>query len=151
LKRLPTESIDSYYDRFQEILDDLADADEAISTKAAIRQFIFTLGPEFDTIQNNFRINNLPQEWRTQNWPDLLALCRDYYNSVKPQVSNRKSNLSLNDQPGEREAHQKKVRTWFLNPTKYSREIENMQLCHPRKCIYHLAKSHPTECCEKGV
>jgi hypothetical protein len=38
----------------------LEDADEPIATKAAIRQFIFTLGPEFESIQNNFPIDNLP-------------------------------------------------------------------------------------------
>jgi hypothetical protein len=36
-KHQATESNDSYYDRFQELLDDLADADEPISTRAAIR------------------------------------------------------------------------------------------------------------------
>jgi len=76
-KHLPTESIDSYYDRFQELLEDLADADEPISPKAAIHQFIFMLGNEFETIQNNFRINNLPAKWNTQDWPTLLTLCRD--------------------------------------------------------------------------
>jgi len=75
MKRLPTESIDSYYDRVQELLEDLADAEEPIATKAAIRQFIFTLGPEFENIQHNFRINNLPLKWQTQNWPQLLSLC----------------------------------------------------------------------------
>jgi len=73
-KRLPSESLDSYYDRFQELLEDLADAEDPISTKAAMRQFIFTLGSDFDTIQNNFRINNLPQAWQTQDWPSLLTL-----------------------------------------------------------------------------
>jgi len=73
MKRLPNETIDSYYDRFQELLEDLADADEPIVTKAAICQFLLTLGPEFDSIQNNYRINNLPSEWQTQSWPHLLA------------------------------------------------------------------------------
>jgi hypothetical protein len=36
MKCLPTESIDSYYDRFQEILEDLEDADEPNATKAAM-------------------------------------------------------------------------------------------------------------------
>jgi len=49
------------------------------------------------------------------------------------------------DQTTEHETHQKKVKTWFLNPEKYCKEIEACQLCHPGKCIYHLAKSHPTE------
>jgi len=84
-KRLPMESLDSYYDHYQELLDDLADADEPIAPKAAIHQFIFTLGPEFETVQNNFRINNLPEDWKTLDWPTQLTLCHDYYNSVKPQ------------------------------------------------------------------
>ena len=46
-KRLPNETIDQYYDRFHELPDDLQDAEEQISTKSAIHQFIFTLGPEF--------------------------------------------------------------------------------------------------------
>jgi len=51
------------------------------------------------------------------------------------------------DQTTEHETHQKKVKTWFLNPEKYCKEIEACQLHHPGKCIYHLAKSHPTEKC----
>jgi hypothetical protein len=66
-------------------LDELNKADEPISTKSAIRHFIFTLGPEFETILNNFRIGNLPNEWKTQDWPSLLVLCRDYFHSIKPQ------------------------------------------------------------------
>jgi hypothetical protein len=27
----------------------------------------------------------LPSHWYTQDWPALLVLCRDYFNSVKPQ------------------------------------------------------------------
>ncbi len=147
-KRAPNESIDSYYDRFQELLDDLADADEPIAPKAAIRQFIFTLGPEFDTIQNNFRINNLPVDWQTQDWPTLLGLCRDYYNSVKPQLSSgRRQPNPTGTQPFDRDAHQKKVRDWFLNPAKFSKEIESAQQQHPGKCIYHLSKTHSTEKC----
>jgi len=122
LKRLPGESIDAYYDRFQEILEDLEEAEEPIATKAAIRQFIFTLGPEFENIQNNFRINNLPAEWNTQHWPTLLSLCRDNYNSVKFHQSNRRTPVS-SDQNAERENHQKKVREWFMNPNKFCREI----------------------------
>jgi len=51
MKRSPTESLDAYYNRFQELLDDLVEADEPISTKSAIRHFLFTLGPEFESIQ----------------------------------------------------------------------------------------------------
>jgi hypothetical protein len=79
---LLSESIDSYYNRFHELLEDLSDADEPIALKSEIHQFVFTLGPEFETIQNNFCIGNLPSAWNTLDWPTLL--CRDYYNSVKP-------------------------------------------------------------------
>jgi hypothetical protein len=116
LKRAPNESVDAYYNRFQELLDDLAEADEPISTKSAIRHFLFTLGPEFESIQNNFRINNLPDAWKTQHWPSFLVLCRDYYNSVKPKGVERKSSP---ESTFDKEAHQKKIREWFLNPTKF--------------------------------
>jgi hypothetical protein len=147
MKRQPNESIDAYYDRFQELLEDLEDAEEPIATKAAIRQFIFTLGPEFQSIQNNFRINNLPSEWKTNNWPDLLTLCRDYYNSVTSHLPNRRLVQNQHDQNFDREEHQKKVKMWFMNPGKYCQEIENCQNRYPGRCIYHLAKSHPTEKC----
>jgi lysophospholipase L1-like esterase len=62
LKRFPNETVDNYYNHFQELLDDLLEANEPISTKSAIRQFIFILAPKFETIQNNFRIGNLPPE-----------------------------------------------------------------------------------------
>jgi hypothetical protein len=83
-KRLSNESIDSYYNRFHELLQELLDGEEIISTKSAIRHFLFTLGPEFETIQNNFHIGNLPTDWNTTDWPTILILCRDYYNLVKP-------------------------------------------------------------------
>jgi hypothetical protein len=137
--------VDAYYNRFQEILDDLAEADEPISTKTALRQFLFTSCPEFEPIQNNFRINNLPQEWKTQEWPKFLTLCRDYYNSVKPTASDK---ISFSGEATfDKEAHQKKIRDWFMNPSKFCKHIENEQCCHPSKCIYHLSKTHPTEKC----
>jgi hypothetical protein len=109
LKHHPTESVDAYYNRFHEILDDLPDSDEPISTKSAIHQFLFTLGSEFEPIQHNYRPNNLPKDWKTQDWPKFLALCRDYYNSVKPSFSsNRKQHLL--DTNFDKEAHQKKIR-----------------------------------------
>jgi hypothetical protein len=40
-----------------------------------------------------------------------------------------------------------KVKMWFLNPTKYFKEIEMEQNHHPGKCIYHLSKSYLTEDC----
>jgi len=101
MKRLPTESIDLYYDCFHQLLDDLADANEPISTKSAIRQFIFTLDSEFESIQNIYRVKVLPSEWYTDDWPTILALCRDYYNSVKPK------GLLQKDTPNEPKASEK--------------------------------------------
>jgi hypothetical protein len=145
MKRSPSETVDAYYNRFQELLDDLAEADEPISNKSALHQFLFTLGPEFEPIQHNYRINNLPDEWKTQDWSKFLVLCRDFYNSVKPNFSDKKSHLP--DASFDKEAHQKKIRSWFLNPTKYCQLIEAEQSRHPSKCIYHLSKTHQTENC----
>jgi esterase/lipase superfamily enzyme len=71
--------VDCYYNRLQDLLDELSDAYEVISTKSPMHHFIFTLGSEFDTIQNNYRLGNLLTAWQTQDWPSLLILCRDYY------------------------------------------------------------------------
>jgi len=146
-KRQSSESIDSYYNRFQELLEDLSDADEPVSTKAAIRHFLFTLGTEFETVQNNFRINNLPIEWKTNYWPTLLSLCRDYYNSVKPIQTSKRSQLNPKDPTFDCEAHQKKVKEWFLQPTKFAREIEAAQKSFSGQCLYHLSKAHQTPNC----
>jgi len=143
-KRFPSESIDEYYNRFHDLLDDLAEADEPISVKSAIRHFIFTLGADFETLQNNFRLDNLPPKWTTQDWPTILVLCRDYYNSVKPQGL---SKHGLSTPTFDREAHQQKIKLWFANPGKFSKELENEQKKYPGKCVYHLSKSHPTEKC----
>jgi len=50
-----------------------------------MHHFIFTLGSEFEPIQNNYRIGCLPLEWQTTHWPSLLVLCRDFYNSANPK------------------------------------------------------------------
>jgi hypothetical protein len=81
-KHLPNESIDTYYNRFQELLEDLRDADDPISTKSAMHHLIFTLSSEFEPIQHNYCIGNLPAAWQTASWPALLILCRDFLNSV---------------------------------------------------------------------
>jgi hypothetical protein len=141
------ESIDSYYNRFQELLEDLNDADEPIAIKTAICQFIFTLGPEFETIQNNICLGSLPIAWTTQDWPTLLTLCQDYYNSVKTHLTTRRNVPSSGDSNFDREALQKKVREWFMQPMKYCHEIEAEQHRVPGKCIYHLSKTHPTCSC----
>ncbi len=133
LKRHPHETVDNYYNRFHEFLDDLLEAEEPISTKSAIRHFIFTLGPEFEQIQNNYRIGNLPQDWNTQDWPTLLVLCRNYSHSVNPQgFSKRDSNTKHNNPTsnGDRAHHHKKIRSWFLNPEKYKNELIAEQKKH---------------------
>jgi len=145
-KRCSNETIDQYFHRFHELLEDLLEADEAISTKSAIRQFIFTLGSEFEQIQNNYRINNLPSEWSTQDWPTILVLCRNYFNSVRP------NGVTSKDSSGDvanidRAAQQKKVRDWFLNPLKFCREIEKEQSKFPNMCIFHLTDTHSTDTC----
>ncbi len=84
-KRLPSESVDNYYNRFQELLEELSEAEDPISTKSAIRQFIFTLGTEFEPLQHNYRLGSISFEWQTQDWPTLLVLCQDFYNSVNPK------------------------------------------------------------------
>jgi predicted nucleic acid-binding protein len=94
MKRAPHETIDAYYNRLHELLDDLTDAYEPIATKSAIRHFIFTFGSDFDAVQNNFRLGNLPTEWTVQDWPSILVLCRDYYNSIHPQGIPKKDNTS---------------------------------------------------------
>jgi len=148
IKRSPNETVDSYYNRFHDLLDDLSQAEDRISTKSAMHQFIFTLGSEFHAIQTNYRIGNLPQEWNTTDWPTLLVLCRDYYNSVNPKgIHSGDQGSATTDSHASRMAQQKKVREWFLNPVKFREEIEREQKCHPDKCIYHLTKSHPTATC----
>jgi hypothetical protein len=67
--------IDTYYNHFHELLNELRKAEEPISTKSAMPHFISMLGSEFDMIQNSFCLGNLPAEWHTQDWPTILVLC----------------------------------------------------------------------------
>jgi len=145
MKRMPNESVDHYYNRFQLLLDDLEEAGEPIPVRSAIRQFIFTLGSDFAPIQSNYRIGLLPEDWKTTDWPTLLVLCRDYANSVRP--NGIKHDSSNDNSSIDRSAHHKKVKQWFLNPAKYRVELETEQAKHPGKCLYHLTKSHPTNEC----
>jgi hypothetical protein len=107
--------------------------------------FIFNLGSEFDTIQNNFHIRNLPPHWNTQDWPTLLILCRDYFDSVKPQGVFKRE--QPNDTNFDRASQHKKVKEWFMNPSKFRCKIEAEQHKHLGKCIFHLTKSHSTDEC----
>jgi hypothetical protein len=146
MKRLPTETINEYYNRFQELLDELSEADETISTKSAMRHFLFTLGTEFEPIQHSYRIGSLPSTWHTQDWPTLLMLCRDYFHSVCPQGITKPTPSPEQNQ--DRMAQRKKVKEWLMNPEKFAKELEAEQCKHPGKCIYHLSKTHPTIQCD---
>lgn len=121
----PSKTVDAYYNRFHELLDDLIEGEEPISDRSAICHLIFTLGPEFETIQNNYRTGNLPEEWKTHDWAKLLILCRDYSNYIHPQGLSKKnvSPDSSFSSHTECMAHHKKIKMWFLNPVKYCVEI----------------------------
>jgi hypothetical protein len=80
------------------------------------------------------------------HWPTLRVLCRDFYNSVHPSGNLPKDN-SQDGSADRITQHRKKVKQWFLNPTRYSKEIDAEQAKHPGPCIYHLSSSHPTETC----
>ena len=84
LGRSNSETVDNYYNRFHELLDEINDFRETVPKQDAIRHFLFTLGSDFESIQNSYRIDNLPSGWKTDDWPTLLILCRDYYNSLHP-------------------------------------------------------------------
>jgi hypothetical protein len=127
------------------LLYDISSGPDQISTPSAIRHFIFTLGSEFEPIQNNFRIDILPEKWKNADWPTLLILCRDYFHSVKPQGVSK--SLPLTEGFVDHTAHRKKVKHWFMNPLKFCKEIEAEQCKYSNKCIYHLSKTHPTETC----
>ena len=120
--------------------------------KNAIRHFIFTLGSEFESIQNNYRIDNLPSKWNTEDWPTILILCRNYYNSIRPQgISDSNPRNNFVQHNVDRMNHQKKVKEWFLHPAKYCKEIAAEQKRYPNKCIYqciyHLSDTHGTNDC----
>jgi hypothetical protein len=108
-------SVDSYYNCFQELLEDPNEADDKISTSSAMRQLIFTLGNDFKPIQNLYRIDNLPPAWKTTSWPFLLVLCHDFYNSINPKGNTSRDSTNISDY-NTRMAQQK--------PAKFCKEIE---------------------------
>jgi len=83
LKRANSEMVDNYYNRFHELLDEINDFRKTVSKQDAIRHFIFTLGSDFESIQNSYRIDNLPKEWRTDDWPTLLIMCQDFHTIIR--------------------------------------------------------------------
>jgi hypothetical protein len=146
MKRKPSEPVDTYFNRFHELLEDLSEADDKISTRSAMCHFNFTLGVEFEPIQNLYQIGSLPSEWQTTHWRTLLVLCRDYYNSIHPSgIISREASQDINSDHTIQ--HRKKVKQWFLNPVKFCKEIMAEQKKHHSMCIYHLFSSHPTESC----
>jgi len=145
-KRMANESVNTYYNHFKELFDEIQDADGNIPVKNAVRHLIFMLGSEFEPIQYNYRIDNLPSKWQTEDWPTNLVLCHNFYHSVKPQgIQPSKNNFSAHNV--DRLTHQKKVKEWFLHPTIYCKEIASEQRKYPNKCIYHLSDSHCTDDC----
>jgi len=148
MKHMPNESVDACYNRFKELFDEIQDAEGNFLVKNAIRHFIFTLGSEFEPIQNNLQIDNLPAKWQTMDWPTILVLCRNFYNSVKPQgVLSQPSKNNFVMHNVDHLTHQKKVKEWFLLPDKYCKEIAYEQRKYPNKCIYHLSETHCTADC----
>jgi hypothetical protein len=150
-KCLPSESIDNYYNRFQELLEELNEDVEIIPIQSEIHQFIFTLGTEFEPLQMNFRLGTLASEWQTEDWPTLLVLCRNFYNSVNPRgptTTAKRDRDPFLEFGLDRSSHHKKVRNWFMNPTKNKTEIASEQQKYPGRCIYHLTKSHGTADCQ---
>jgi hypothetical protein len=78
------------------------------------------------------------------------TLCRDFYNSVNPKGPSKRGRESDSDNrmsEAYRNAHHKKIKTWFLNPSRYKSELEAEQKKHHGKCIYHLSRSHTMENC----
>jgi len=130
------------------LYDEIQDAEGNIPTKNAIRHFIFTLGSEFESIQNNYRIDNLPSKWQTEDWPTILILCHNYNNSVRPQgVLGQTPRNNFVQHNVDCMSHQKKVKEWFLYPAKYCKEIAVEQKKYPNKCNYHLSDTHGTNDC----
>jgi len=148
--RSPSESVDDYFNRFQELLDEINEEVETIPIKNAIRQFLFTLGPEFEPVQMNYRLGTLASDWKTEDWPMLLVLCRDFYNSVNPKGPNVKRERERDpfvEFQVDRASHHKKIRNWLMNPSRYKSELEAEQRKYSGRCIYHLTTNHATQNC----
>jgi len=150
-KRSSSESVDEYYNRFQALLDKNNEEIETITTKNAVCQFIFALGGEFEPLQNSFRLGTILDEWKTQDWPSLLVLCWDFYNSVNPKGPTVKRDHDCDPfsefQLDRASDHKKKMCLWFSNPNKYKNDIDSEQKRYPGRCLYHLTKTHSSDDC----
>jgi hypothetical protein len=147
--------VDHYYNRFHELLDEINDSRETILQQDAIRHFLFTRGSDFESIQNSYRLNNLPVDWQTKDWPTLLILCRVFYNSLHPNGPPSKKDVHSDVNPfaskQDRINHQKKIRIWFLNPGKFKNALEMEQRKHSGKCVYHLCDNHSNSTCNVKI
>jgi hypothetical protein len=59
--------VDEYYNHVQELLEEINEDLESISTLNAIHHFIFTLGDECQLLQNNYCLGTISDEWKTQD------------------------------------------------------------------------------------
>jgi hypothetical protein len=85
---------------------------------------------------------------QTEDWPTIFVVCRNFHHSVKPQGTlSQPSKNNFASHNVDRITHQKKVKEWFLNPTKYCKELAAEQRFYPNKCIYHLSDTHCTADC----
>jgi hypothetical protein len=109
----------------------------------------YSLGSEFEPLQQNFRLGSIADEWKTQDWPTLLVLCRDFYNSVNPKGPLKRTRDTDSDRmsEAERTAHHTKIRNWFMNPSQFKSELEAEQKKHPGKCVYQPSRTHSTDTC----
>jgi hypothetical protein len=97
---------------------------------------------------NPYRLGSISSEWQTQDWPTLLVLCQDFYNSVNPKgPTSKRERDPFSELQIDRGAHHKKIRQWFMNPTRYRQEISSEQQKYPGKYIYHLSSTHSTANC----
>jgi hypothetical protein len=130
MKRSIYETVDDYYNRFHKLLDDVNDFRETVTKMDAI---------------------HLPADWKTDDWPTLLILRRDYYNSLHPNgLPSKKDNHSVNNAFASKQDqinHQKKIRLWFMNPEKFKNDLEVEQQKYSGRCIYHLCDNHLTQNC----
>jgi len=120
------------------------------TTTDSKRQFIFTLGDEFQPLQNSFRLGTILEDWKTQNWPSLLVLCRDFNNSVNPRGPTAKRDRDrdpFTELQIDRASHHKKIRMWFMNPHQHKHDIDLEQRKFTGRCLYHLTKTHCTDDC----
>jgi len=117
---LLSESIDSYYNRFHELLEDLSDADEPIALKV---QFINLFLPWGQNLKQ-FRIIFASEIYHQlgilqigQLFFCFVGIITILLNLVLSIVVFSQNTI---EQGFDREAHQKKVKEWFMSPVKFA-------------------------------